>query len=146
MCKSDIYEVYNPNKSGSMLFYSKNGKYLVKTLTGPQRLCFSQMMKPYYKRIEEAKHHGTLLMHVHALFEYDHGGTKVYSTVIQNIFSANIETEYDLKGSTYGRKVNMRSYWISTFINIFPTERTWFVSVCRWMMSRVTHYVMITSE
>lgn len=45
MCKSDIYEVYNPNKSGSMLFYSKDGKYLVKTLTGPQRLCFSQMME-----------------------------------------------------------------------------------------------------
>lgn len=106
ICSGDIKEVVNPNKSGSLLFFTHDEKYLIKTLTSHEVCYFSQMMQEYYNGLMTAPRNNTLLMQIHGLYEYKHTAGNIYVAIIKSIFPSDVKTQqFDMKGSSYDRKV-----------------------------------------
>ncbi|KAK3690976.1 Phosphatidylinositol-4-phosphate 5-kinase [Vermiconidia calcicola] len=99
-----LSELGSPGKSGSFFYFSRDYKYIIKTIHHAEHCFLRKVLKDYYQHVE--KNPNTLLSQFYGLHRVKMPyGRKIHFVVMNNLFPPHrdIHGTYDLKGSTMGR-------------------------------------------
>lgn len=100
-----LSELGSPGKSGSFFYYSRDFRFIIKTIHHAEHKQLRRMLKDYYEHVKSNPN--TLISQFYGLHRLKvHGGMKkVHFIVMNNLFPPHrdIHYKYDLKGSTWGR-------------------------------------------
>lgn len=94
--------------SGELFMFSKDNKFILKTITETEHKVFKSMILQYSEHLRE--HRDSLIGKIYGLFSFNFkmGEKPIRMIVMENLFSINkdaILRKYDLKGSRHSRKV-----------------------------------------
>ena len=107
--KSIIEELCSTGKSGSLLYYTRDGEFIVKTISKKEYRFLKTMIDEYYfYLIENPISFLPKLLGCYVLQrKYKKKITNIYFIVMTNVFATthSIDLRFDLKGSKIGRKV-----------------------------------------
>ncbi|KAI8637898.1 hypothetical protein BD408DRAFT_394969 [Parasitella parasitica] len=99
-----LSELGSPGKSGSFFYYSRDYRFIIKTIHHSEHKFMRKILKQYYEHVCENAN--TLLCRFYGLhrIKLPHG-RKIHFVVMGNVFPSNkdVHETYDLKGSTFGR-------------------------------------------
>ena len=99
-----LSELGSPGKSGSFFYFSRDYKYIIKTIHHAEHKLLRKILREYYAHIE--KHPNTLISQFYGLHRVKIPyGRKIHFVVMNNLFPPHrdIHQTFDLKGSTIGR-------------------------------------------
>ncbi|KAH8694655.1 hypothetical protein BGZ61DRAFT_33387 [Ilyonectria robusta] len=99
-----LSELGSPGKSGSFFYFSRDYKYIIKTIHHAEHKFLRKILKDYYSHVEANPN--TLLSQFYGLHRVKMPyGKKIHFVVMNNLFPPHrdIHTTFDLKGSTIGR-------------------------------------------
>ncbi|CAL9732751.1 phosphatidylinositol 4-phosphate 5-kinase Mss4p [Monosporozyma unispora] len=112
-----LNELNSPGKSGSFFYFSKDYKYIIKTIHHSEHIHLRENLPKYFKYINDNPH--TMLCQYYGLhrvklprsFKHRISNRKVYLVVMYNVFPplVQIDLTYDLKGSKLGRFTNVNN-------------------------------------
>ncbi|KAK7419559.1 Phosphatidylinositol-4-phosphate 5-kinase [Neonectria magnoliae] len=99
-----LSELGSPGKSGSFFYFSRDYKYIIKTIHHAEHKFLRKILKDYYSHVKDNPN--TLLSQFYGLHRVKMPyGKKIHFVVMNNLFPPHrdIHTTFDLKGSTIGR-------------------------------------------
>ncbi|KAL7619574.1 Phosphatidylinositol-4-phosphate 5-kinase [Parahypoxylon ruwenzoriense] len=99
-----LSELGSPGKSGSFFYFSRDYKYIIKTIHHSEHKFLRKILKDYYEHVKENPN--TLLSQFYGLHRVKMPyGKKIHFVVMNNLFPPHrdIHKTFDLKGSTVGR-------------------------------------------
>ncbi|KAI4168022.1 MAG: hypothetical protein LQ343_006729 [Gyalolechia ehrenbergii] len=99
-----LSELGSPGKSGSFFYFSRDYKYIIKTIHHAEHKLLRKILRDYYTHID--KYPNTLLSQFYGLHRVKIPyGRKIHFVVMNNLFPPHrdIHQVFDLKGSTVGR-------------------------------------------
>ncbi|WPG97968.1 SAICAR synthase-like protein [Acrodontium crateriforme] len=99
-----LSELGSPGKSGSFFYFSRDYKYIIKTIHHGEHKFLRKILKDYYSHVLDNPN--TLLSQFYGLHRVKMPyGKKVHFVVMNNLFPPHrdIHRTFDLKGSTIGR-------------------------------------------
>ena len=99
-----LSELGSPGKSGSFFYFSRDYKYIIKTIHHAEHKCLRKILRDYYKHVQDNPN--TLLSQFYGLHRVKVPyGRKIHFVVMNNLFPPHrdIHRTFDLKGSTIGR-------------------------------------------
>ena len=99
-----LSELGSPGKSGSFFYFSRDYKYIIKTIHHAEHKLLRKILRDYYSHIE--KNPNTLISQFYGLHRVKIPyGRKIHFVVMNNLFPPHrdIHQTFDLKGSTIGR-------------------------------------------
>ncbi|KAI0007875.1 SAICAR synthase-like protein [Xylariaceae sp. FL0662B] len=99
-----LSELGSPGKSGSFFYFSRDYKYIIKTIHHAEHKFLRRILKDYYDHVTDNPN--TLLSQFYGLHRVKMPyGKKIHFVVMNNLFPPHrdIHTTFDLKGSTVGR-------------------------------------------
>ncbi|KAI1295276.1 hypothetical protein F5Y03DRAFT_387425 [Xylaria venustula] len=99
-----LSELGSPGKSGSFFYFSRDYKYIIKTIHHGEHKFLRKILKDYYNHVIDNPN--TLLSQFYGLHRVKMPyGKKIHFVVMNNLFPPHkdIHTTFDLKGSTIGR-------------------------------------------
>ena len=99
-----LSELGSPGKSGSFFYFSRDYKYIIKTIRHGEHLFLRKILKDYYGHVTQNPN--TLISQFYGLHRVKTPfGRKIHFVVMNNLFPPHrdIHTTFDLKGSTIGR-------------------------------------------
>lgn len=103
ICHGSMKIVITPGKSGALLFFTEDGKYLLKTLTNSEQKLLYQMLPEYSQYLRSNP--DSLLVRFTGMYSCKYEKRTLHIVVMNNVFENNKMNEtYDLKGSTIGRQ------------------------------------------
>ncbi|KAH8659758.1 hypothetical protein BGZ61DRAFT_155249 [Ilyonectria robusta] len=97
-------EFASPGKSGSLFYFSRDYKYIIKTIRHSEHRFLRKVLRDYCQHVTENPN--TLLSQFYGLHNVKTPyGEKIYFVVMNNLFPphCDIHQTFDLKGSTIGR-------------------------------------------
>ncbi|KZT37016.1 SAICAR synthase-like protein [Sistotremastrum suecicum HHB10207 ss-3] len=99
-----LSELGSPGKSGSFFYFSRDYRFIIKTIHHNEHTFLRSILKQYHQHIKDNPH--TLLSRFYGLHrvKLPHG-RKIHFVIMNNLFPPHrdIHETYDLKGSTVGR-------------------------------------------
>lgn len=99
-----LSELGSPGKSGSFFYFSRDYRFIIKTIHHAEHKFLRRILKEYYEHVTENPN--TLLSQFYGLHRVKTPwGRKIHFVVMNNLFPPHrdIHTTFDLKGSTIGR-------------------------------------------
>ena len=99
-----LSELGSPGKSGSFFYFSRDYKYIIKTIHHSEHKLLRKILRDYYEHVLENPN--TLLSQFYGLHRVKIPyGKKIHFVVMNNLFPPHrdIHQAFDLKGSTIGR-------------------------------------------
>lgn len=99
-----LSELGSPGKSGSFFYFSRDYKYIIKTIHHAEHKFLRKVLKDYYNHVTDNPN--TLLSQFYGLHRVKMPyGKKIHFVVMNNLFPPHrdIHSTFDLKGSTVGR-------------------------------------------
>ncbi|KAH6647271.1 hypothetical protein BKA67DRAFT_525369 [Truncatella angustata] len=100
-----LSELGSPGKSGSFFYFSRDYKYIIKTIHHAEHKFMRKILKEYYNHVTDNPN--TLLSQFYGLHrvKMPWSGKKIHFVVMNNLFPPHrdIHQTFDLKGSTVGR-------------------------------------------
>lgn len=99
-----LSELGSPGKSGSFFYFSRDYKYIIKTIHHGEHKLLRKILPDYYQHIEQNPN--TLISQFYGLHRVKMAyGRKIHFVVMNNLFPPHrdIHQMFDLKGSTVGR-------------------------------------------
>lgn len=99
-----LSELGSPGKSGSFFYFSRDYKYIIKTIHHAEHKLLRKILRDYYAHVE--KYPNTLISQFYGLHRVKMSvGHKIHFVVMNNLFPPHrdIHQTFDLKGSTIGR-------------------------------------------
>ncbi|UNI17878.1 1-phosphatidylinositol-4-phosphate 5-kinase [Purpureocillium takamizusanense] len=99
-----LSELGSPGKSGSFFYFSRDYKYIIKTIHHAEHKFLRKILREYYDHVQANPN--TLLSQFYGLHRVKMPyGKKIHFVVMNNLFPPHrdIHTTFDLKGSTVGR-------------------------------------------
>lgn len=99
-----LSELGSPGKSGSFFYFSRDYKYIIKTIHHAEHKFLRKILKDYFTHVSENPN--TLLSQFYGLHRVKMPyGKKIHFVVMNNLFPPHrdIHSTFDLKGSTVGR-------------------------------------------
>ncbi|KAI9641252.1 Phosphatidylinositol-4-phosphate 5-kinase [Ciborinia camelliae] len=99
-----LSELGSPGKSGSFFYFSRDYKYIIKTIHHAEHKFLRKILKDYYHHVEDNPN--TLLSQFYGLHRVKIPyGRKIHFVVMNNLFPPHrdVHQTFDLKGSTVGR-------------------------------------------
>ncbi|KAF2230209.1 SAICAR synthase-like protein [Viridothelium virens] len=99
-----LSELGSPGKSGSFFYFSRDYKYIIKTIHHAEHKFLRKILKDYYEHVQDNPN--TLLSQFYGLHRMKMPyGRKTHFVVMNNLFPPHrdIHRTFDLKGSTIGR-------------------------------------------
>lgn len=99
-----LNELLSPGKSGSFFYFSKDLRFIIKTIHNTEHKFLLKILKEYYTHVKQNPH--TLISRFYGLHrvKLPHG-RKIHFVVMNNIFPADkVYEKFDLKGSEIGRE------------------------------------------
>lgn len=106
-----LSELNSPGKSGSFFYFSRDYKYIIKTIHHSEHRHLRRILFRYYKHVKEnpdtliSQYYGLHRIKMPISFRNKIKHRKIYFVVMNNLFPPHLQihTTYDLKGSTWGR-------------------------------------------
>ncbi|KAL9050881.1 MAG: hypothetical protein Q9162_006356 [Coniocarpon cinnabarinum] len=103
-----LSELGSPGKSGSFFYFSRDYKYIIKTIHHAEHVLLRKVLKQYYNHVSQ--HRNTLLSQFYGLHRVKTpwSGKKIHFVVMNNLFPPHLDIHrmFDLKGSLLGRDFN----------------------------------------
>lgn len=99
-----LSELGSPGKSGSFFYFSRDYKYIIKTIHHAEHKFLRKILRDYYNHVQANPN--TLLSQFYGLHRVKIPyGRKIHFVVMNNLFPPHrdIHRTFDLKGSTIGR-------------------------------------------
>ncbi|KAK2741381.1 Phosphatidylinositol-4-phosphate 5-kinase [Myotisia sp. PD_48] len=99
-----LSELGSPGKSGSFFYFSRDYKYIIKTIHHAEHKLLRRILREYYQHTENNPN--TLISQFYGLHRVKMAyGRKIHFVVMNNLFPPHrdIHHMFDLKGSTVGR-------------------------------------------
>ena len=99
-----LSELGSPGKSGSFFYFSRDYKYIIKTIHHAEHKVLRKVLREYYAHVE--RHPNTLISQFYGLHRVKIPyGRKIHFVIMNNLFPPHrdIHQTFDLKGSTIGR-------------------------------------------
>ncbi|CAG7949038.1 unnamed protein product [Penicillium nalgiovense] len=99
-----LSELGSPGKSGSFFYFSRDYKYIIKTIHHSEHKLLRKILPEYYRHVENNPN--TLISQFYGLHRVKMAyGRKIHFVVMNNLFPPHrdIHQTFDLKGSTIGR-------------------------------------------
>ncbi|THH27641.1 hypothetical protein EUX98_g6540 [Antrodiella citrinella] len=100
-----LSELGSPGKSGSFFYFSRDYRFIIKTIHHNEHKFLRRILTQYYEHVKSNPH--TLLSRFYGLHrvKLPHG-RKIHFVIMNNLFPAHkdVHETYDLKGSTVGRE------------------------------------------
>ncbi|KAF9478972.1 SAICAR synthase-like protein [Pholiota conissans] len=100
-----LSELGSPGKSGSFFYFSRDYRFIIKTIRHSEHKFLLSILPQYYAHVQENPH--TLLSRFYGLHrvKLPHG-RKIHFVIMNNLFPPHkdVHETYDLKGSTVGRE------------------------------------------
>ncbi|KAL7316785.1 Phosphatidylinositol-4-phosphate 5-kinase [Mucor circinelloides] len=99
-----LSEIGSPGKSGSFFYYSRDYRFIIKTIHHGEHKFMRKILKEYYEHV--ANNPNTLLCRFYGLHRIKlPRGRKIHFVVMGNVLPSNkdIHKTFDLKGSLFGR-------------------------------------------
>ncbi|KAI9436147.1 SAICAR synthase-like protein [Lactarius psammicola] len=99
-----LSELGSPGKSGSFFYFSRDYRFIIKTIRHAEHKFLRSILKRYHAHVSANPH--TLLSRFYGLHRVKlPRGHKIHFVIMNNLFPAHkdIHETYDLKGSTVGR-------------------------------------------
>jgi 1-phosphatidylinositol-4-phosphate 5-kinase len=99
-----LSELGSPGKSGSFFYFSRDYKYIIKTIHHSEHKLLRKILPLYYNHVQENPN--TLISQFYGLHRVKMAyGRKIHFVVMNNLFPPHrdIHQTFDLKGSTVGR-------------------------------------------
>ncbi|KAH8982889.1 SAICAR synthase-like protein [Lactarius akahatsu] len=99
-----LSELGSPGKSGSFFYFSRDYRFIIKTIRHAEHKFLRSILKRYHAHVAANPH--TLLSRFYGLHRVKlPRGHKIHFVIMNNLFPAHkdIHETYDLKGSTVGR-------------------------------------------
>jgi 1-phosphatidylinositol-4-phosphate 5-kinase len=100
-----LSELGSPGKSGSFFYFSRDYRFIIKTIHHSEHKFLRRVLKDYYSHVKENPH--TLISRFYGLHRVKlPRGRKIHFVIMNNIFPPHkdVHETYDLKGSTVGRE------------------------------------------
>ena len=101
-----LSELGSPGKSGSFFYFSRDYKYIIKTIHQAEHKLLRKILREYYSHVQENPN--TLISQFYGLHRVKIPyGRKIHFVVMNNLFPPHrdIHSTFDLKGSTVGREL-----------------------------------------
>jgi 1-phosphatidylinositol-4-phosphate 5-kinase len=118
-----LSELGSPGKSGSFFYFSRDYRFIIKTIRAVEHKWLRTVLKDYYQHVRDNPHtlisrsvfpwsaYGVFVAHPELYRFYGlhriklPRGRKIHFVIMNNLFPAHrdIHETYDLKGSTVGR-------------------------------------------
>jgi 1-phosphatidylinositol-4-phosphate 5-kinase len=102
-----LSELGSPGKSGSFFYFSRDYKYIIKTIHHSEHKLLRKILPEYYRHVENNPN--TLISQFYGLHRVKMAyGRKIHFVVMNNLFPPHrdIHQTFDLKGSTIGRDLH----------------------------------------
>ena len=102
-----LYELCSSGQSGSLFYYTKDKKYMMKTIPEREFKKFLEVLEPYYNHLKENPE--TLISRFFGLHQVSWQDSRTnsqtrYLVIMNNVFKDfDVGVRYDLKGSITGR-------------------------------------------
>lgn len=99
-----LSEIGSPGKSGSFFYYSRDYRFIIKTIHHSEHKFMRKILREYYQHV--SNNPNTLLCRFYGLHRIKlPRGRKIHFVVMGNVLPSNkdIHETFDLKGSTFGR-------------------------------------------
>ncbi|KAI0063903.1 SAICAR synthase-like protein [Artomyces pyxidatus] len=99
-----LSELGSPGKSGSFFYFSRDYRFIIKTIHYSEHKYLRSILKQYHAHVKANPH--TLLSRFYGLHRVKlPRGRKIHFVIMNNLFPAHkdVHETYDLKGSTIGR-------------------------------------------
>ncbi|KAL0578394.1 Phosphatidylinositol-4-phosphate 5-kinase [Marasmius crinis-equi] len=100
-----LSELGSPGKSGSFFYFSRDYRFIIKTIHHKEHKFLLGVLKKYYEHVKSNPH--TLISRFYGLHRVKlPRGRKIHFVIMNNLFPPHkdIHETYDLKGSTVGRE------------------------------------------
>jgi 1-phosphatidylinositol-4-phosphate 5-kinase len=100
-----LSELGSPGKSGSFFYFSRDYRFIIKTIRHSEAKFLLSILKDYHAHVKNNPH--TLLSRFYGLHRVKlPRGRKIHFVIMNNLFPPHrdIHETYDLKGSTIGRE------------------------------------------
>lgn len=100
-----LSELGSPGKSGSFFYFSRDYRFIIKTIHHAEHKYLRSILKQYYEHMKNHPH--TLLSRFYGLHRVKlPRGRKIHFVIMNNLFPPHrdIHETYDLKGSAIGRE------------------------------------------
>jgi 1-phosphatidylinositol-4-phosphate 5-kinase len=100
-----LSELGSPGKSGSFFYFSRDYRFIIKTIHHSEHLFLLRILPKYYEHVKSNPH--TLISRFYGLHRVKlPRGRKIHFVIMNNLFPPHrdIHETYDLKGSTVGRE------------------------------------------
>ncbi|KAJ9108138.1 1-phosphatidylinositol-4-phosphate 5-kinase Its3 [Naganishia cerealis] len=100
-----LSELGSPGKSGSFFYFSRDYRFIIKTIHHAEHKYLRSILKDYHHHVKNNPH--TLLSRFYGLHRVKlPRGRKIHFVIMNNLFPPHrdIHETYDLKGSTWGRE------------------------------------------
>ncbi|KAF9045989.1 SAICAR synthase-like protein [Hymenopellis radicata] len=100
-----LSELGSPGKSGSFFYFSRDYRFIIKTIRHSEHKFLLSVLKQYYNHVKDNPH--TLLSRFYGLHRVKlPRGRKIHFVIMNNLFPPHkdIHETFDLKGSTVGRE------------------------------------------
>lgn len=109
-----LSELNSPGKSGSFFYFSRDYKYIMKTIHHAEHCHLRKMLRDYYCHVKDnpdtliSQFYGLHRVKMPISFKNKIKHRKIYFIVMNNLFPPHLDvhTIFDLKGSTFGRLTN----------------------------------------
>ena len=101
-----LSELGSPGKSGSFFYFSRDYKYIIKTIHQAEHKLLRKVLRDYYAHVQANPN--TLISQFYGLHRVKIPyGRKIHFVVMNNLFPPHrdIHQTFDLKGSTIGREL-----------------------------------------
>ena len=100
-----LSELGSPGKSGSFFYFSRDYRFIIKTIHHSEHKFLRSILRKYYEHVKNNPH--SLISRFYGLHrvKLPHG-RKIHFVIMNNLFPAHkdVHETYDLKGSTVGRE------------------------------------------
>lgn len=99
-----LSELGSPGKSGSFFYFSRDYKYIIKTIHHGEHKLLRKILRDYYQHVQDNPN--TLISQFYGLHRVKIPyGRKIHFVIMNNLFPPHrdIHQTFDLKGSTIGR-------------------------------------------
>lgn len=101
ICEGNIKIIVTPGKSGAILFFTGDRKFILKSVSDTE-LKFLQTIAPKYYQ-HNLKHPHTLICRILGLYTIKNSSYQLHFIAMENVFPVPPQETYDLKGSSIGR-------------------------------------------
>lgn len=106
MCSSPLRELSNPGASGSIFYLTDDDEFIIKTVQHKEGEFLQKLLPGYYMNLNQNPR--TLLPKFFGLYCFQCNSKNIRLIVMNNLLPSYVKMhlKYDLKGSTYKRKVS----------------------------------------